>query len=61
MDRNDENKIVLSEEILYKYLIDNNIQYHIDTNIKYSGVNGRVKNNYCYHEDNYYFKFFSKH
>ena len=36
-----------------EYFIRNNSRITIDTSIKYSGTNGRVKSNYYYDEDNY--------
>lgn len=36
-----------------EYFIRDNSRITIDTNIKYSSINGRVKSNYSYYEDNY--------
>ena len=44
---------VLNVSYEREYFIRDNSRVTIDTNIKYSGVNGRIKNNYSYNEDNY--------
>ena len=44
---------VLNVSYEREYFIKDNSRITIDTNIKYSNINGKVKNNYSYHEDNY--------
>tara|TARA_Y100001970_G_C14074338_1_gene771138 strand:+ start:387 stop:995 length:609 start_codon:yes stop_codon:yes gene_type:complete len=44
---------VLNVSYQREYFIRDNSRITIDTNIKYSSVNGRVKSNYCYYEDKY--------
>ncbi len=44
---------VLNVSYEREYFIRNNSRITIDTNIKYFSINGKVKSNYCYYEDNY--------
>ena len=44
---------VLNVSYEREYFIRDNSRITIDTNIKYSSINGKVKNNYSYYDDNY--------